>query len=113
MFAGLDRGSFPEWHAFHSSRITYIVAPLMVAELALSIGVVWMSPTTESIALCALTIGVWAATFLFSVPIHNALGTNTGDQAELIRQLVSTNWIRTGLYTFKVALLLSAVTVSW
>jgi hypothetical protein len=113
MFAGLDRQSFSEWHTFHSNRITFVVAPLMVAELVLSIIVVWMRPNSESLVLCGLTVGVWAATFLWSVPLHNALSAGGGDQAELIRQLVSTNWIRTSLYTLKVALLFKVVTVSW
>ena len=113
MFAGLDRATFTEWHRLHSNRITFIVAPLMLAELILSIAVAWLKPNTESFILCALTVGIWSSTFLLSVPLHNALIAGVGDQADLIRKLVSTNWVRTTLYTLKVALLFKVATVSW
>lgn len=113
MFAGIDRTDFADWHAFHSNRITYLVAPLMLAELISSVLMVWMRTDASTIVLCALTIGVWLATFFFSIPLHDALGVrDQSNRSELIRKLVLTHWIRSILYTSKIALLLWVVTVS-
>ena len=111
MFAGLDSETFSDWHRFHSNRITYIVAPMMIAELAVSLVLAWMRWDATSIALFALTVGVWGATFFVSVPLHASLENRK--QPELISRLVATNWIRTVLYSLKITLLFCLLTVSW
>jgi Domain of unknown function (DUF1772) len=110
MFAELNAAALPRWHAYHSSRISYLVAPLMVGELALSVGFSWMAPKPASFIALGLTVGVWLATFFLSVPLHESLARvelNKAQSAdELIRKLVVTNWPRSILYTAKVILLI-------
>ncbi len=107
MFAGLNRLEFHKWHAFHSRRITYIVAPLMVGELLASFLLGLRRGDLVGWVTVLLTVGVWASTFFLSVPIHDKLGGNVEDHDRHFRHLVATNWIRTIIYTFKVLLLFS------
>jgi hypothetical protein len=44
-----------------------------------------------------LVVAVWGVTFLVSVPLHAKL--EHGKDDAVIRRLVATNWIRTGLWT--------------
>ncbi len=109
LFAGLNSRDFHSWHRFHSNRITYIVAPLMIGDLIASGALAWFYLNIWSLVLLGLTIGVWFATFTISVPIHAALekATNSSEIERLIRRLVSTNWIRTALYCLKLVILLA------
>lgn len=109
LLAGLREDSFAQWHSFHSRQITYIVAPLMLGELLLSASLAWISKDAVCLTSLALTIGIWLSTVFVSVPIHEALGKvsdfSSGKSVELLRRLVNTNWIRTGLYSVKILLL--------
>lgn len=110
LFAGLDESTLGEWHKFHTRRITYLVAPLMVGELALSIGYAWMAASLAGFVALVLTVGVWIATFTWSVPLHESLAQIESDSGanlrEIIRRLVLTNWARSLLYTLKAILLI-------
>lgn len=113
MFAGLERETFVTWHKYHSDRISYVVIPLMIGELLTSIAMFWMLQDATSLVLLGLTVSVWASTFFVSVPLHNALGAGDHELTpRQIQKLVSTNWIRTLLYSMKIVLLFF-VTFAW
>ena len=110
MFNGLSKDEFTFWHEFHSTRITFVVLPLMVAELGLSAWLAFASPDLRSVSVFGLTALVWISTFLLSVPLHNKLGA-LKDPSDLMRQdvvrsLVSTNWVRTACYSGKLLILI-------
>jgi hypothetical protein len=107
MFAAIDEKSFLNWHTFHSNRISYVVGPIMVMELLVSIWLLWLNPATMSSIILGLTLAIWAATFFVSVPLHTQLGLGSRER-QLIKKLVATNWIRTILYTLKVGVVFFA-----
>jgi hypothetical protein len=108
MFLGLDRGSFTHWHEFHSHRISFIVAPLMVFELGASIfSLVKIGASGVSVSLFLLTLCIWAATFFISVPCHTRLEDSFDET--VARRLTTTNWIRTILYSAKLTLMICAL----
>lgn len=110
MLRGLERSAFAAWHAFHSRRISFVVAPLMLVELVSAIGLALARPGPWSAVLLALTAIIWLSTIFVSVPIHNRLGAAGSEQARLadLDLLTRTNWIRTLVYTAKLAWAFSA-----
>ena len=102
LFLGLNDGHFPQWHDLHSSRITWIVAPLMILELAISVALVFLNEFNfwQNISVLLLTCIIWGFTFFISVPRHEKLAQNGFDKAVII-SLIRTNWGRTLAYTLK------------
>ena len=107
-FRNVDPGAFANYHAAHSRLITWIVGPLMCAELlgaivsvaspsvALPRGLAWLGLSLVGLA--------WGVTAFASVPAHNVLSVGFQDRAHSI--LVATNWGRTFAWSARGALLL-------
>ncbi|MBT8467178.1 MAG: hypothetical protein KJN97_00405 [Deltaproteobacteria bacterium] len=96
-FANVDSASFPAFHAEHSSSISIIVAPLMIAEAISGIAFLWAPLRVQTPAQIWLGIGliafIWASTFLLQVPAHSQL--SSGFDERTWRMLVRSNWLRT------------------
>lgn len=88
---------FPVFSRFHANRISLIVIPLMFLELALAL--YNLRPL-----IILLVAGVWLSTFLLQVPCHNKL--TVGHDPRVVDRLISTNWIRTILWTLKLIIIL-------
>lgn len=94
----------------HATRTTYVVAPLMLLELASSLLLLraaWRSPAipaAEAWVAAALVGVIWLSTALLQVPLHTRLQAR--HSAEDAQRLVSTNWIRTAAWTLRAALVL-------
>ena len=98
---------FTSFHSAHSTRITFIVGPAMILELATAAGLVLAAVSGRfssglAWACLALTAGVFASTALLSVPQHAVLAS--GFDAAAHARLVSTNWVRTLLWTIHLVL---------
>lgn len=112
LFAAAAGPSFAACHRRHLSLVTWIVAPAMLVELATGLLLAWapppgLSPWTTTAGLVLLAI-IWLSTALVQVPGHNRL--RHGFDAAAHRQLVASNWIRTGAWSAR-ALLLSAASL--
>lgn len=105
LFGAVGEPGFIGYHARHSTRISMVVIPLMVVELATTLGSVVVG-SGSWIPLIPVVV-VWVTTFLISVPLHGRLGTGFDPRAH--RALVVTNWIRTAAWTAHGAMLLIAV----
>jgi len=88
--------------------ISFVVAPLMIAEaLAAILTIFYQPPNADWRVLwfgLILVAVVWASTFLLQVPLHERLAL--GFDAEMHRALVNTNWIRTIAWTLRAAICL-------
>lgn len=86
----------------HIRRITRVVAPLMLLELLAAIALVFLLPAVlrvpAIVALLAL-IAIWISTAAIQSPIHLKIAENP--DRELIRKLVTTNWLRTMLWSMR------------
>lgn len=111
IFLGLSEKEFQTWHEFHSRRISYLVAPLMVFELFSSLVMSDYDPSAVNLMVLVLTIGIWLSTFLLSVPLHNQLAKQGFDQA-LITRLINTNWPRTIFYSVKLLIMIGVMITS-
>ncbi|MFZ3231514.1 MAG: hypothetical protein WA160_15005 [Pseudobdellovibrio sp.] len=99
---------FATFHAFHSKTITYIVGPIMTIELISGFYILYQSHMNIYAVLNLLSIiFIWLATALLSVPTHNKL--SLGYSLKHIQFLVSTNWIRTLLWTLRSLLIIYCI----
>ena len=114
-FRFVEADQFVSFERFHQARMTYIVAPAMIAEASASIALlVWRPafvPLWLSIAGCVLVGCIWMSTVLVQVPLHARL--SNGKDLESIELLIRTNWVRTVAWTVRgiagVALLAAAL----
>lgn len=104
-FHFVTAADFARFSAFHGSRITWIVGPLMIAELLLTAGLLFDASVNPLRAwAAAFLLGViWLSTAFLQVPLHGVLAQ--GSSPEAIDRLVSTNWIRTVAWVLKAGLL--------
>ncbi|MGC8882165.1 MAG: hypothetical protein ACP5UT_04975 [Bryobacteraceae bacterium] len=109
LMAEAARADFVRYEALHQRRTTWIVAPVMTLEAALT---AWLTahppadvPGWSVLAAAVLLAGIWASTFAVQVPIHARLAA--GFDARVHRRLLRSNWFRT------VAWSLRAVIAAW
>ena len=104
----VGKAEFARYHAAHTARMGTLVGPLMVLELLLAAGLAGAGraalPQGAGWWSLALVLAVWAITFFISVPFHNRLAAGGYDYI-VIDGLTRTNWLRTGAWTLRLALL--------
>jgi hypothetical protein len=103
----VDEGIFVSYMAHHRRKISYVVLPLMLIELASAI-LLALTSGNSVIAVQAwigliLVILIWLSTFLAQVPLHKILSAKKDTAA--ITRLVKTNWLRTILWSTRAVLL--------
>lgn len=100
-FLRVGAGDFSAFHAFHSERISLVVGPLMAIEGLAALWLLVQRPAGVSFGVAALGAALLAValltTLFVSVPLHGRLAN--GFDAEAVRRLVATNWIRTAAWT--------------
>ncbi len=104
-FKWIDQSDYVSYAVFHTHRITYVVAPFMLAELFLTLRMFFLKGIPSSLMWSAvgLTVIIWASTFFIQVPLHGVLASHKDLSA--IDKLVSSNWIRTVAWTLKTTVL--------
>ena len=110
LFARVGAAEFSAYHQAHSRLITFVVAPLMMGELAFAIaGAIFVDgslPRGAAWLGAALAVATWLMTMLVSVPQHDILAGGFDSRAH--DRLVLTNWLRTLTWTLRGAILLWA-----
>ncbi len=110
LFAFADRARFGVMAAAHGERITWIVGPAMLVELATALWLLARPPGGVSrpllVAGLALLAVIWASTALLQGPDNGRLAA--GFDPAIHARLVTTNWIRTVAWTLR-ALLVSTL----
>lgn len=108
-FHEVDSAHFGNYHTKYGSRITLVVMPLMLVELAIAVFLVWTEFTTSfrwpALIGFGLVLAIWAVTFLVQVPQHARL-SQFGWSEEVISALIAGNWVRTFLWSARSGLLL-------
>lgn len=106
-FLFVSPSHFLDFHQRHSSVLGLLAGPAMIFELVIAMILLILDPHWISGLSLFVVMGTWISTFSLSVPLHHRLAN--GFDRELILRLVSTNWIRTILWTLKAGLILSSV----
>ena len=108
LFANVGEEHFQLYSERHQFLITFIVGPVMVAELITAIVLATYPPTPEVGMWLRLGLGllvvIWVATAAVQVPQHGRL--NQGFDLQTIQSLVAGNWVRTIAWTLRGAILL-------
>lgn len=98
-FLRIEAGQLLSWHQTYTFRVSFVIMPLMLAQLGLAV----LAATAESAGwldglVLALVLLCWGLTFFVSVPLHRKI--DTGDLSLPTRlALIRTNWPRTALWT--------------
>ena len=95
----IDIEKFVEFHKFHTKNISFLVIPLMIIEVVISIIICYFYFSILSLINLSLVALIWIITFLLQVPSHNKL--STGKSIAEIEKLVSGNVFRVYLWFFK------------
>lgn len=106
LFEAVGREQFANYEQRHSFLTTWVVLPLMFAELGTSIWLAVYPPENFWLAMqagAAMTVLIWLSTFALQVPKHRILERGFDQQAW--KFLVNSNWIRTVLWTCRTALM--------
>jgi len=106
-FLKVSAADFPAYHQSHTERMAWVVGPPMLVEFALALLTAWQLRSGVSYVALALVISVWATTALIQIPLHNRLAR--GYDLPAIRKLITTNWLRTFLWSARTVLLFSIV----
>ena len=109
LFARVGRSEFPTYEAEHVRRISWVVAPAMLLELASAVAVVWVAAGVERTATlwaAPLLVVIWLSTYVVQVPAHARLAKHF--DATVHARLVSSNWIRTSAWSVRSLMLLFA-----
>jgi len=114
LFSQVGEDGYVEYQRLHMQKITWVVMPAMLFELITAVGLVIPDllglGSLESINELALSwlnlfglIIIWASTALLQVPNHAKL--LKGFEREAHSNLVCWNWIRTIVWSVRVAVL--------
>jgi hypothetical protein len=107
LFRKIPPEGFTRYEQAHTVRTGVVVAPLMILELAsaalLPILRIPIASTHAYLATLGCLLLIWASTFLIQVPLHGVLEQCPDTRA--MNRLVTTNWIRTMLWSARLALL--------
>ena len=104
-FHFINEKNYIEFQDFHMQRISFIVVPVMLIELASALLLAYFFESSLTIILLALVLGIWAITFVFFTNMHQKL-TDGYDQT-IVDRLVQINWCRTALWSLRLIILLS------
>ncbi|GGJ67978.1 hypothetical protein [Deinococcus aquiradiocola] len=100
LFARVGTGGYAAYQQEHVTRITWLVAPLMLAELGTGAALVlFRPPALPAVSVwlgLALIVLIWGSTALVQSPTHGQLAA--GFDAALHARLVRTNLLRTVLW---------------
>lgn len=97
-FRHIKSSTFKGWHAGYTRNMGLIAGPLMIAQLGLALFRIYQQITPESVLYLVAVAGTWGTTFGYSVPLHKTLQAR-GLEPSLVEKLISTNWIRTILWS--------------
>lgn len=86
------------WHQKYTLAITFVVVPLMFGQLITALLQVFAEQHFFTIGSLVLIALVWLSTFIQFVPLHGTIASGAVHK-EVLNELVSKNWLRTGLWT--------------
>ena len=107
LFAHAASERFADFARDHQRRTGWVVAPLMAIEAATAVGLLVLRPGGLTWAGVALLAAIWLSTALVQVPLHRRLAA--GYDALAARRLITSNWLRTALWSGRALIALALV----
>ena len=105
-FLFVDKQQYTEFQHFHMKKISYIIVPIMLLELFSGFAILFYIEKVQLSLYASLTLLVliWVITGLFFTKYHTELSKKYNRNT--ILRLIRFNWIRTILWTIRLAFLL-------
>jgi hypothetical protein len=100
LFDDVGRQEFSAYHQRHMARITWVVGPLMLAEVGSAGLLVCFGERSPYflLSLAALAV-IWVSTIAFQIPLHEKLTER--HSSHTVGQLIRSNWWRTVAWTVR------------
>jgi hypothetical protein len=97
----VGESSFADYEARHTRLTGFVVGPVMLAEGATALCLVWLPSFRSPAALIGLVllVVIWLSTAFLQVPCHRRLSAEFDPVVH--RRLVRSNWIRTIAWTLR------------
>ena len=107
-FLRVAEKEFIPFHFGHCLRIGLLIAPLLAAETITAAALLYQGHREPAFLISASLMPVnWLSTAVFQAPTHVHL--MDGFDADLIRRLIRSNWLRTMAWTVRGLLLVALV----
>ena len=103
----LMSGQTPAYAREHGRRTGWVLGPVMLVELGTAALLAWFLPVWPYLVGLGLLLLIWVSTWCVQVPCHNRLVV--AFDASIHRRLVTTNWMRTVLWSTRGVLAVWAV----
>lgn len=108
LFASVGETGFVRYENAHTRRTSFVVGVFMPLEAITAVWLVFAAPDGVSTSLVVagliLLAALWVSTAFWQAPLHGRL--SAGYDAALQRRLVTSNWLRTAVWTIRGALVL-------
>jgi hypothetical protein len=88
-----------KWHQEYTTRLAFVVIPLMLSQLVLAIIAVVYELHIMNICSLFIVLFLWIFTFTSFAPLHHKISEGNTNQS-LLQLLIQRNWIRTFLWSF-------------
>ena len=99
LFLCVTKSNFKKYHSTYVNKISFIVMPLMLSELILSIILLSIFQNFSTIVILLSMLLIFVSTLFLQVPMHQKLENEYNYKS--INYLINTNWIRTFLWVIK------------
>jgi len=99
LFARLEGATFDDYHQRYMKQVSFVIAPFMCLEATTCAACLYLGDWRSQAVPTALLAVVWASTAFIQVPQHQKLTPET------VPALVRSNWLRTIVWTARLALL--------
>jgi hypothetical protein len=94
----MKKSNLIEWHPKYTNRISVVVMPLMLVQIALTFYLTYKNFNYFLSIQCVLIILIWISTFFQAVPLHNQIESGI-KMKKAAQDLVSVNWKRTVMWS--------------
>ena len=97
-FLRVEPSELIAWHKAYTFRVSFVILPLMLGQLVITILSVWEDPSILEWVAFTFVLVCWILTFFVSVPLHRKIEQNDTTK-ETRQKLIATNWPRTILWS--------------
>ena len=109
-FHYIDKNRYVSFQNFHMNKISYIVIPVMSIEAISGIILLYNDQTVLFIISLIILLVIWTLTAFYFTRTHQLLAS--GYKKDIVRKLVQANWVRTGLWTLRLLILITYLDIN-
>ena len=102
-----------KWHQQYTTRLPFVVIPLMLSQLVLAIVAVFYEVNIINCCCLLIVLFLWIFTFTSFAPLHHKISEGNTNQS-ILQLLIRRNWIRTFFWSFLFIIhLIAFISLEW